>query len=129
MKQLVRNVKIIGTGSFLPEIIYSNEYLESILPTSAQWIFENLGIKERRIATENQATSDLAWRAGAQAIESAGLTKDDIDLIIARDTFEYSYPTKPIIRIADFTKNFLQSSYFKQKIKELKESESDESDE
>jgi 3-oxoacyl-[acyl-carrier-protein] synthase-3 len=82
MKQLVRNVKIIGTGSYVPENIYTNEYLETILPTSAKWIFENLGIKERRIASINEATSDLAWKAGAKAIEHAGLTKDDIDLII-----------------------------------------------
>jgi len=82
MKQLVRNVKIIGTGSYVPETIYTNEYLETLLPTSANWIFENLGIKERRIASEHQATSDLAWKAGENAIENAGLTKDDIDLII-----------------------------------------------
>ena len=82
MKQLVRNVKIIGTGSFLPTTIYTNEYLETILPTNAKWIFENLGIKERRIASDTEATSDLAWKAGEKAIENAGLIKDDIDLII-----------------------------------------------
>jgi len=82
MKQLVRNVKIIGTGSYLPATIYTNEYLETILPTTAKWIFENLGIKERRIAGDSEATSDLAWKAGKKAIENAGLTKDDIDLII-----------------------------------------------
>jgi len=82
MKQIVRNVKIIGTGSFVPDTIYTNEYLETILPTNSKWIFENLGIKERRIATEQEFTSDLAWKAGRNAIESAGLSKDDIDLII-----------------------------------------------
>ncbi len=50
MKQLVRNVKIIGTGSYVPEKIYTNKYLESIVDTNANWIEENLGIKERRIA-------------------------------------------------------------------------------
>lgn len=82
MKQLVRNVKIIGTGSYVPETVYTNEYLETILPTTSKWIFENLGIKERRIAAEQEATSDLAWKAGIKAIEHAGLSKDDIDLII-----------------------------------------------
>lgn len=82
MRQLVRNVKIIGTGSFVPELVYTNEYLESILPTTAEWIYNNLGIRERHIANENEATSDLAWKAGARAIENAGLTKEDIDLII-----------------------------------------------
>jgi len=49
MKQLVRNVKIIGTGSYLPETIYTNEYLESIIPTSAKWIFENVGMYQTPI--------------------------------------------------------------------------------
>ncbi|WP_028888613.1 3-oxoacyl-ACP synthase III family protein [Tenacibaculum ovolyticum] len=82
MKQLVRNARIIGTGSYTPEKIYTNEYLETILPTNSKWVFDNLGIKERHIADENEATSDLAWKAGKRAIENAELSKDDIDLII-----------------------------------------------
>ncbi|OPZ02919.1 MAG: 3-oxoacyl-(acyl-carrier-protein) synthase 3 [Bacteroidetes bacterium ADurb.BinA395] len=82
MKQLVRNVKIIGTGSYVPETIYTNKYLETIIPTSDKWIYENLGIKERRIASPNEATSDLASKAAINAIENSGLRKDDIDLII-----------------------------------------------
>jgi 3-oxoacyl-[acyl-carrier-protein] synthase III len=82
MKQLVRNVKIIGTGSYTPETVYTNKYLETIIETSDKWIQENLGIKERRIAAKNQATSDLAANAALNAIEKSGLSKDDIDLII-----------------------------------------------
>jgi 3-oxoacyl-[acyl-carrier-protein] synthase-3 len=82
MKQIVRNVKIIGTGSYTPETIYTNKYLESILDTNDEWIQENLGIKERRIAAKNQCSSDLASEAALKAIENSGLTKDDIDLII-----------------------------------------------
>ncbi|MBN1931906.1 MAG: ketoacyl-ACP synthase III [Desulfobacterales bacterium] len=82
MRQLVRNVKILGTGSYVPTTIYTNEYLESILPTNAEWIYENVGIKERRIASANQATSDLATIAGQRAIEDAGLKNEDIELII-----------------------------------------------
>ena len=82
MKQLVRNVKIIGTGSYVPETTYTNKYLESIVDTNAEWIEKNLGIKERRIAAKNQCTSDLASKAALRAIENSGLTKDDIDLII-----------------------------------------------
>lgn len=82
MKQLVRNVKIIGTGSYVPETIYTNEYLETILPTNSEWVIENVGIKERHIASKNETTSDLATRAGEIAIMDAGLTKDDIELII-----------------------------------------------
>ena len=82
MHQLVRKVKIIGTGSYVPEKIYSNKYLESIIDTNADWIYKTLGIKERRIVAENESTSDLAWKAGKEAIEDAKLTVDDIDLII-----------------------------------------------
>ena len=82
MKQFVRQVKIIGTGSYTPETVYSNEYMESIVDTKAKWIEEKLGIKERRIAAPDQSTSDLAGNAAEKAIENAGLTKDDIDLIV-----------------------------------------------
>lgn len=82
MHQIVRKAAIIGTGSYVPETIYTNEYLETIVDTDAEWIYQTLGIKERRIAYPTQATSDLAAKAGLKAIENAGLTPDDIDLII-----------------------------------------------
>ncbi len=82
MKQIVRNVKIIGTGSYTPETVYTNEYLETIIETNSEWIFENLGIKERRVAAADETTSDLAAKAGLKAVASAGLSVDDIDLII-----------------------------------------------
>lgn len=82
MKQLVRNVKISGTGSYIPDTVYTNEYLETIVPTKAQWVYENVGIKERHIAAPDQATSDLAVIAGQRAIDDAGLVSADIDLII-----------------------------------------------
>lgn len=82
MKQLIRNVKIIGTGSYTPEQVYTNKFLETIIDTTDEWIQTNLGIKERRIATQNEATSDLAAKAAINAIDNAGLSKDDIDLII-----------------------------------------------
>ena len=82
MKQLVRNVKISGTGSYVPEKIVTNEYLESKISTNSKWIFENVGILERRIAEDNQATSDLSAIAGQRAIDDAGLKNEDIDLII-----------------------------------------------
>jgi 3-oxoacyl-[acyl-carrier-protein] synthase-3 len=56
--------------------------LETIAPTNAQWVYENVGIKERRIASEYQATSDLAALAGQRAIDDAGLKNEDIELII-----------------------------------------------
>lgn len=82
MKQLVRNVKIIGTGSYAPERIVTNQELEKLVYTSDKWIQENLGIKERRVASDQQCTSDLGAIAAERAIENAGLKKEDIDLII-----------------------------------------------
>lgn len=82
MKQVIRNVKIIGTGSYVPETIYTNEFLENHIPTNSKWVFENVGIKERRIAAPNQATSDLAVIAGQRALENAGIDSKDLDLII-----------------------------------------------
>jgi len=86
MIQKVRNVKIIGTGSFVPETIYTNEYLATMVKTNSKWIFETLGIKERRIARTDEATSDLGAKAASNAIENAGLKCDDIDLIIVATT-------------------------------------------
>lgn len=82
MKQFVRKVKIIGTGSYVPERILSNQQLERMVKTNDLWIQENLGIKERRIASGDQSTSDLASEASLKAIENAGLTVDQIELII-----------------------------------------------
>jgi 3-oxoacyl-[acyl-carrier-protein] synthase-3 len=82
MKQVVRNVRISGTGSYTPDTIYTNEYLETIAPTNADWVLKNVGIRERRIASPSQCTSDLAAKAGLSAIENSGLKVGDIDLII-----------------------------------------------
>ncbi|PKH62385.1 ketoacyl-ACP synthase III [Shewanella sp. Choline-02u-19] len=82
MKQIVRNVKILGTGSYTPEYILTNEELSKMVSTTPDWIEKNLGIKERRIVKGDECTSDLASKAALSAIDNAGLTKDDIDLII-----------------------------------------------
>lgn len=82
MRQVIRNVKILGTGSFVPETIYTNKYLETIIPTNDEWVQSNLGIKERHIASPDETTSDLAAKAGLDAIADSGLSVDDIDLII-----------------------------------------------
>jgi len=82
MKQIVRKVRIIGTGSYVPETVYTNQYLESLVDTTDQWIYDNLGIRERRIAAPGQCTSDLAAAAGLSAIENAGISKEKIDLVI-----------------------------------------------
>ncbi|MFV1995545.1 MAG: beta-ketoacyl-ACP synthase III [Verrucomicrobiales bacterium] len=82
---------ITGTGSYLPERILTNAELEKMVDTSDEWITSRTGIKERRIAAEGQATSDLATRAAVKAMEQAGVSAEEIDLIIVAtvspDTF------------------------------------------
>jgi len=81
-KQVIRNVRISGTGSYVPEKILTNIELEKMVDTSSKWIIDTLGIHERRIAGLNESTSDLAVKAGLKAIAAGGLTAKDIDLII-----------------------------------------------
>lgn len=77
-----RRIGILGTGSFLPERILSNNDLEKILNTNDEWIYKRTGIKERRIAAPNIHASDLAKEASLRAMEMAGITAGDLDLII-----------------------------------------------
>ncbi len=74
--------RIIGTGKYLPDRVLSNLDLEKTLDTSDEWIQSRTGIKRRHIAAENQATSDLAYEAARVAIDDAGLSPHDIDLIL-----------------------------------------------
>ena len=76
------SIRIRSTGSYLPEKVVTNESIVDGLPTTPEWIEENLGVKERRVAADGEFTSDLAARAGLAAIEAAGIDKNDIDLII-----------------------------------------------
>lgn len=75
-------VKIAGTGSYFPEKVLTNSDLEKMVDTSDEWITTRTGIKERRIAHKQQATSDLALEASREALKAAGMNARDIDLII-----------------------------------------------
>lgn len=74
--------RITGTGSFAPERVLTNRDLERMVETSDEWITERTGIRERRIASEEQATSDLAFHAARAALKAAGLKARDLDLIV-----------------------------------------------
>ncbi len=76
------NAGILGTGFYVPEKIMTNADLEKIVETSDEWIVERTGIKERRIAEDNQPMSDLALRAAKAALDDAGVAAEDLDLII-----------------------------------------------
>lgn len=73
---------IIGTGSYTPEKVLTNDDLSKIVDTSDEWITTRTGIKERRIAAPDQATSDLAAAAARAAMADAGVTPGEIDLIV-----------------------------------------------
>jgi 3-oxoacyl-[acyl-carrier-protein] synthase-3 len=80
--QMIRPVGIIGTGKYLPEKILTNQELEKLVDTNDEWIVSRTGIKERRIAASHQATSDLAYEAAVKALNSAGISAEQLGLII-----------------------------------------------
>src|SRR3954470_20523604 len=77
-----RTVSIVGTGSYLPDKILTNEDLSRIVDTSDEWITTRTGIKERRVAAEGEQTSDMATKAALKALEQANVKPEEIDLIL-----------------------------------------------
>ena len=85
---------IAGLGSFVPEKVLSNAYFEKILDTSDEWITQRTGIKERRVVSEGQSTVTLAVGAARRALAQAGMSADELDMIIcATITPEMPLPT------------------------------------
>ena len=80
------NSKITGTGSYLPEKVLTNHDLEKMVDTTHDWIVERTGIEKRHIAAADETTCDLAEKAVLKAMEMAGKTADDIDLIVFATT-------------------------------------------
>lgn len=78
----LRTVSIVGTGSFLPERVVTNDDLAKIVDTNDEWIYARTGMRERRIARDDQATSDLASEAAMAALADADVSVDEVDLII-----------------------------------------------
>jgi 3-oxoacyl-[acyl-carrier-protein] synthase III len=88
------NAGIIGIGRYLPEKIVTNADLEKIMDTSDEWIRTRTGIEERRIADDNTKTSDMGLAAAQKAIEDAGITPEDLDLIlVATVTPDQPFPS------------------------------------
>ena len=75
-------VGVLGTGMYVPERILTNHDLEQMVDTSDEWIVTRTGIRERRIAADHQATSDLAYEAAREALQNAGLSAEELDLIV-----------------------------------------------
>ena len=74
--------RIIGTGSYTPDQIVTNDDLAKIVETSDEWIYSRTGIHERRIAAAGEGTSDMAVKAAARALEGAGIAAADVDIIL-----------------------------------------------
>ena len=77
-----RSVSIVGTGSYVPERILTNDELSERVQTTDEWITTRTGIKQRRIAAKDEYTSDMATRAALAALEQANLGPKDVDLIL-----------------------------------------------
>ena len=80
------NSKIIGTGGYLPAKVLTNKDLETIVDTTDDWIIERTGIQQRHISEPGETTSSMATKASIDAIKSANINNDDIDLIIVSTT-------------------------------------------
>ena len=78
--------RIAGTGSYLPSKVLTNDDLARIVDTSDEWIAARTGIRERHVAAEGETTSDLALHASVRAMEAAGVTADELDLIVVGTT-------------------------------------------
>jgi 3-oxoacyl-[acyl-carrier-protein] synthase III len=89
---------ILGTGWFVPENIVTNFDIAKSLDTSDEWIRSRTGIRERRIATQQQSTSDLALEAAKRALDNSAVSPTDLDLIIvATCTPDYQMPATAVI--------------------------------
>jgi 3-oxoacyl-[acyl-carrier-protein] synthase-3 len=86
--------RIVGTGSYLPPTVVSNDELSKRLDTSDAWIQERTGIKQRHIADKSQTSSDLALEASRRALEAAGMKAEQVDLIVvATSTPDFVFPS------------------------------------
>ncbi|MCK4396909.1 ketoacyl-ACP synthase III [candidate division WOR-3 bacterium] len=98
MEENMRRVAIVGTGSYAPEKILTNDDIAKIVDTSDEWIKTRTGVKERRVVGEGEATSDIATEAARRALQSANIESGDVDLIIvATSTPDFFFPATACI--------------------------------
>ena len=81
-KRPLRSVHIVGTGSYVPDRVLTNADLEKMVDTTDEWIVSRSGIRERRIAPDHICTSDMGVEAARRAMDQAGVSEDEIDLIV-----------------------------------------------
>ena len=94
----MQRARIIGTGEFLPETVWTNAKLETLADTSDEWIRKRTGIGQRHLAKPGEGASDLATPAARNALESAGVVPDELDLILCCTTTpDYLFPATACI--------------------------------
>jgi 3-oxoacyl-[acyl-carrier-protein] synthase-3 len=91
-------VGIIGSGKYVPDRVLTNQELEQMVETNDEWIVSRTGIRERRLASPEQASSDLAYEASLKALEMAGISAEQLDLIVvATITPDMAFPSTSCI--------------------------------
>ncbi|MGE5703615.1 MAG: beta-ketoacyl-ACP synthase III [Clostridia bacterium] len=94
----LRSVGILATGSYTPERVLTNADLEKMVETNDEWIVSRTGIRERRISSPEQASSDLAYEAAMKALKKANITAEELDMIIvATVTPDMMFPSTACI--------------------------------
>ncbi|MFW9804398.1 MAG: 3-oxoacyl-ACP synthase III family protein [Candidatus Thorarchaeota archaeon] len=97
---MVRSAVVAGLGMYVPDKMLTNEEIEEMLnrPGTADWLVENVGIRQRHIMAEDEVTSDLAFHASREALENAGMDANELDLIIlSTDTPDYLSPATSVV--------------------------------
>ena len=90
--------RIAGTGSCLPDKVLTNADLEKMVDTTDKWIRERTGIRERRMADEDQCTGDLAYIAALNAMEAAGVGPEEIDFVaVGTTTPDVVFPATAVL--------------------------------
>ena len=101
----MKKVGIVGLGEYLPKRVLTNHDLEKIVATSDEWITSRTGIKKRRLAAKGEAASDLAANAAVDALKEAGLSPNNLDLLIVATIT----PDMPFPSTACFVQNILKA--------------------
>ena len=97
---MVRSAVITGLGMYVPKKMLTNEDIEKMLdrPGTADWLVQNVGIRQRHVMADDEVTSDLSLHASRQALTNAGVEPDEIDLIIlSTDTPDYLSPATSVV--------------------------------
>ena len=95
LKDIMNKSRIIGTGSYLPERVLTNNDLTKLVDTSDKWIIERTGIRQRHIAAENETTADIAYQSSLRALKSADTSVKDMTLLCSLQLLQTTLFLRP----------------------------------